>query len=145
MRLFLIIVLCLIGTEIHAQTLLSWADLSNGISWDTPSPETYFPEFQEANFSYKMKGLEGEKVIITGYLLVMDVKRSVYLLSKNPMASCFFCGNGGPETVVDLQFDENPPFEMDELISVQGLLRLNPDDPNACYYKIEKADAVSLR
>ncbi|MEM7382043.1 MAG: hypothetical protein AAF361_12715, partial [Bacteroidota bacterium] len=109
LRLSLFMLLCLIGTGLHAQTVLNWAELSKGISWDTPSPQTIFPEFQEANFSMKMKGLEGEKVIITGFLLVMDAKRSVFLLSKNPMASCFFCGNGGPETVIDLQFDENPP------------------------------------
>ncbi|MEX0361864.1 MAG: hypothetical protein AB3N10_12860, partial [Allomuricauda sp.] len=76
--------------------------------------------------------------------LVLDGTQSVYLLSKNPMASCFFCGNGGPETIMELEFSEKPSFVMDDLLSVSGLLRLNADNPNQCYYRIEKAIALSL-
>ncbi len=61
------------------------------------------------------------------------------------MASCFFCGNGGPETVMDLEFTEKPSFVMDELISVKGTFHLNENDPNACYYRIENADALSFK
>lgn len=145
MRLFLIIVWFCIETDVQGQTFLDWSDLSNGISIEPASPEAIFPGFQKANFSSKMKALESEQVIINGYLLILDGKQSAYLLSKNPMASCFFCGNGGPETVVDLQFSQKPSFAMDELLSVEGILYLNEDDPNACYYRIEKADALSLK
>lgn len=61
------------------------------------------------------------------------------------MASCFFCGNGGPETIVDLWFAQKPSFGMDELISVEGILRLNEQNPNASYYRIEEADATSFK
>ncbi|WP_120714336.1 DUF3299 domain-containing protein [Ulvibacterium marinum] len=145
MRIFLFIVGCWIGLDTNAQTVLGWSDLSEGISWEVPSPENIFPAFQEANFSPKMKALEGKKVVITGYLLVLDSQQSIYLLSKNPMASCFFCGNGGPETVLDLKFVEKPSFVMDELLSVEGILYLNENNPNACYYRIEDADAISFK
>lgn len=92
-----------------------------------------------------MKALEGQQVIITGYLLVLDAEQSVFLLSKNPMASCFFCGNGGPETVLDLQFPQPPSFEMDEVITVEGTFYLNENNPNASYYKIGNADAISFK
>ncbi|WP_299534653.1 hypothetical protein [Ulvibacterium sp.] len=144
MRVPLCILCCWIGITAHAQTILDWSDLSMGISWELPSPENIFPGFQEANFSPEMKALEGKKVVITGYLLILDSKQSVFLLSKNPMASCFFCGNGGPETVVDLIFDQKPSFVMDELLSVEGTLYLNENNPNACYYRIEHADAISF-
>lgn len=145
MRLFLLLILFSTGTHVRSQTVLDWSDLSEGITLERPSKETIFPDFQKASFSDEMKALEGKQVIITGYFLILDDRRSVYLLSQNPMASCFFCGNGGPETVVDLKFDEKPSFVMDELLSVQGILSLNPDNPNACYYKIEKADAISFK
>jgi len=145
MRFFLCLIWIYLGNEAKAQTYLGWSDLSEGISWEQSPPETVFPGFQKATFTSSMKALEGKPVLITGYLLILDGNQSVYLLSKNPMASCFFCGNGGPETVLDLQFVEKPSFEMDELISVQGILRLNQDNPNACYYKLEEADAISFR
>ncbi len=145
LRLSLFMILFWAGTEIRSQAVLDWSDLSEGISWELPAPGAIFPGFQKANFSSEIRALEGKEVIITGYLLILDAQQTVFLLSKNPMASCFFCGNGGPETVVDLQFYEKPPFEMDELLSVRGILRLNRDNPNASYFKIEKADAISFK
>ncbi|SHG68886.1 hypothetical protein [Flagellimonas flava] len=144
MRYFLLIILFWVGNYGNSQTVLEWSDLSKGISWEQSSPEALFPGFQRATFSPKMKNLEGKQVIITGYLLVLDGKQSVYLLSKNPMASCFFCGNGGPETIVDLKFAEKPSFAMDELLSVKGTLHLNENNPNGCYYRIENADTLSF-
>ncbi|MEM9001280.1 MAG: hypothetical protein AAGB24_13530 [Bacteroidota bacterium] len=143
-RFFLLTVFFLIGVVARGQAVLDWFDLSEGISWGQSSPKTIFPGFQKANFSPKMQALEGKKVVITGYLLVLGGNQSIYLLSKNPMASCFFCGNGGPETVVDLKFAQRPSFVMDELLSVEGTLFLNRNNPNGCYYRIENADALSL-
>ena len=145
MRIFLLIILFGVGTQAQGQTVLDWGDLSDGISWVLSSPGDIFAGFQRATFSPELKALEGKQVIITGYLLVLDGKQSVYLLSKNPMASCFFCGNGGPETILDLKFTEKPSFVMDELLSVQGTLHLNGNDPNACYFRIENADAFSVK
>ena len=132
------------GITAHAQTILDWSDLSAGIFWELPSPEAGFAEFQKATFSPEMKTLEGKKVTITGYLLVLGGERIVFLLSKNPMASCFFCGNGGPETILQISFVENTSFQMDDLITVTGVLRLNREDPTRCYYLIEQADAFRL-
>ena len=145
MRVVILLILIAVVNIARGQTVLDWSDLSEGISWEKSSPEPYFPVFQKANFSPKIRALEGEQVIITGYLLVLDGKQSVYLLSKNPMASCFFCGNGGPETIVDLWFAQKPSFTMDALVSVEGVLRLNEHNPNASYYRIEEADATSFK
>jgi len=124
---------------------LSWEDLSEGISWESPTSDTLFPGFQKATFSDRLQALQGKKVTITGYLLVLDGKQAVYLLSKNPMASCFFCGNGGPETVADLRFAKKPSFAMDELLSVEGTLYLNKNNPNASYFRIENANGISFK
>lgn len=132
------------GTNARAQTILDWSDLSKGISWEPYTAEAISPRFQKAAFSSKMEATEGAEVILTGYFLVLDGSQSIYMLSKNPWASCFFCGNGGPETVVGLQFPEKPSFSMDDLLSVKGILRLNRENPEQFYYLIEKADALSL-
>ncbi len=145
MRFFLLIALFWIGTVVQGQTVLRWSDLTEGISWQRPSPEAIFPGFQKATFSPEIKALQGKQVTIVGYILVLDGKQSVYILSRNPMASCFFCGNGGPETLMDVHFAKKPSFVMDELLSVEGTFYLNENDPNACYYRIENADALRLK
>lgn len=127
--------------EAHSQKVLEWTDFERGISWQS---KTNFAVFREAIFSPQLMNLEGKEVIVTGYFLVLDGTQSIYMLSKNPMASCFFCGNGGPETIIELEFTEKPSFKMDDLLSVSGVLRLNRSNPNHCYYRIEEAEAFSL-
>ena len=132
------------GISAQAQTILDWSDLSNGITWEPLQVETTFPGFKKADFTSTMRSLEGNQVTITGYLLNLGGNQSEYLLSKNPMASCFFCGNGGPETILQLSFVDRNSFQMDDLITVTGILRLNGKDPTRCYYLIEQAEAFRL-
>lgn len=136
--------LALISLEIVAQTPLDWSDFESGISWKKGSENSTFPGFIEADFSERLESLEGQRISLIGFLIVLDGAQSVYMLSKNPMAECFFCGNGGPETISQLTFAEKNLFEMDDLISVTGTLRLNRKDPTRCYYLIEDAEAFGL-
>ena len=145
MRFFSFILFFLMLPKGNAQTVLTWEDLSDGIFWESHTPNALIPGFEKATFSAKLRALEGKKITITGYLLVLDGRQSVYLLSKNPMASCFFCGNGGPESVLDLQFAEKTSFKMDELLSVEGTFHMNGTNPNAAYYQIKNANAVSFK
>ena len=51
------------------------------------------------------------------------------ILSKDPMSQCFFCGGGGPESVAEVDFAKDPgAFQVDDLITVRGKLKLNSDD-----------------
>ncbi len=78
-----------------------------------------FPAVLETQF-------EGEEVVISGYLIPIDLEAGKYALSKNPFTSCFFCGNAGPETVMELHFAENPGrFATDEYLMIKGTLQLN--------------------
>ncbi len=144
MRTFILLLVFHIGVTAESQAFIDWYDLSGGIAFNSQSLDDPFQGFSIATFSEELTALEGKEVVLTGYFLRLDSNQSIYMLSKNPMASCFFCGNGGPETVVGLQFLERPSFDMDELLSVRGILRLNKDNPNQYYYRIEKADAFSL-
>lgn len=44
------------------------------------------------------------------------------------MSACFFCGQGGPETAIELQFSNTKNFETDNIVRVTGTLKLNKDD-----------------
>ncbi len=77
-----------------------------------------FPKILEEQF-------EDEVVTIAGYLIPIDVEAQKYALSKNPFSSCFFCGNAGPETVIELRFAEPPGrFVTDQYLMIKGRLKL---------------------
>lgn len=110
-----------------AQTEITWWDLAR-ISYTEKFFPSYGANFLYPKFSEQMKSLEGKKVSITGYFLDIDPSAEMYILSKNPMASCFFCGMGGPETAMEIQFKSKPNFNTDDILLVTGTLKLNADD-----------------
>lgn len=144
MKSWVLFVCLLLSVEIMAQTALDWSDFESGISWKKGSEGSTFPGFLEADFSDRLERLEGKEVSLIGFLIVLDGAQSIYMLSKNPMAECFFCGNGGPETISQINFKGKHSFQMDDLISVTGILRLNRKDPTRCYYLIEQAEAFGI-
>ncbi|MEM1257752.1 MAG: hypothetical protein AAGH81_04430 [Bacteroidota bacterium] len=144
MKSLLFFICLLLSNGIQAQAALDWSDFESGISWKKGSEGSTFPGFLEADFSDRLERLEGKEVSLIGFLIVLDGAQSIYMLSKNPMAECFFCGNGGPETISQVIFKGKQSFQMDDLISVTGILRLNRDDPTRCYYLIEQAEAFGI-
>lgn len=145
MRLFFFIGCFLLMINTYSQASLAWNDLSEGIVLEPTKSKKIIPEFRKAVFSSEMVALEGKEVVLTGYFLILDGAQSTYLLSKNPMASCFFCGNGGPETIVELQFSKKPTYKMDDLLFVVGILELNEDNPDHCYYTMKNADIFRVK
>ncbi|WP_373519555.1 hypothetical protein [Pricia sp.] len=138
----MIVLLVLFFQDAVSQVSLDWEDLAHGVEFKEGNS---IPGFLNATFRKNMAELEGKEVTLNGYFLALDASESAYMLSKNPMASCFFCGNGGPETVVELRFSNPPKFKTDDVLSVAGTLLLNTDDPEHCYYIIEDADAFTLK
>ena len=91
-------------------------------------------------FTKKVKALDGQEVMIEGYILLFDKAGELLALSANPYASCFFCGNASPASVIRLHFeDDDARFAMDEFTKLSGTLRLNYDDPDDFYYILEDA------
>jgi len=45
------------------------------------------------------------------------------------MSQCYFCGGGGPESIVEVNFTKSQSkFQVDDLVTVKGKLKLNADD-----------------
>jgi len=78
-------------------------------------------------FDDKIKSLEGTEITLTGYYLPIEIDKNRIIISKLPYASCFFCGgNVGLESVAEIQFNNKPPrFDLDDLITIKGILKLN--------------------
>jgi len=140
--MFRLITLFLIFTTapVVCQTKITWETLT-----DVRFSRKYFEEVGQhlyyPNFGASVKALEGEQVFITGYMLPMAPEENLFILSKFPFAECFFCGNSGPESIVELQLKPgHPKFRMDELVTIMGRLKLNQDNIDYCNYILEEAE-----
>ena len=124
----ILIVLSILSVSIcFSQQKVTWEDLSK-VEFTEKYLSVYDDYFLYPNFLAPLKALEGKQITISGYFLNVDPEGRIYILSKGPMSSCFFCGIGGPETAIELLFDSKPTFKTDDIISVTGILKLNADD-----------------
>ena len=125
------------------QKLLTWEALSD-VKFTPRFSEELGIEVLEATFGEGIKALNNQQVIIKGFMIPLDPLCTRYVLSKNPMASCFFCGKAGPETVIELRLHPKSirKYSMDEVHSFKGTLRLNEKDWNMLHYIIEEAERI---
>jgi len=116
---------------------LSWKLLSQIKYVKKPSPD--YPEgvmFPVINPT--LKGKNKKPIVMSGFIIPIDNKN--YALSKNVFASCFFCGQAGPETIMGIKF-KNPGMKLktDQYVTLQGTFRYNDNDVDDWIYHIENA------
>ena len=135
----MIIPLLFVAVQGMSQTEITWQTLSNVRFTDKYSEEEeayyYYPHFGSS-----VKALEGKEVYLKGYMLAIEPKKDIYILSRNPFAACFFCGNAGPESIVELKLKPGHKFKMDQVATIKGTLKLNEDDIYQCNYILEDAE-----
>lgn len=141
-KLGLIFVLALSVFAAKAQTIITWEVLK-----DVKFTEEWSEEFQAfymvPQFGNKVKSLDGKVVQIRGYIIPVDVVQDYYVLSANPYSSCFFCGQAGPESVMEIQLKKSyDGLRMDKIVTFKGKLRLNADDIYQLNYVLEDAEVV---
>jgi hypothetical protein len=103
--------------------------------WDLFAKTKFESKFDEKvgeylfypNFASDLKAMEGKEITLVGYYVPFTPEGNTYvILSKYPMSQCFFCGGGGPESVAEVNFSkQSRKFDVDELVTVKGKLRLN--------------------
>ena len=129
-RFFLSLVFVLVMVCLYAQPK---AD-----GWSEFASTKFVPKYNEKskeyftypNFSNGLKALEGKEITIQGFYVPFASEEGNYIiLSKFPMSQCFFCGGAGPESIVEVTFTKPPgKFQVDDLVTVKGKLKLNADD-----------------
>ena len=140
MHKYFILFVFLISKWSFSQTEINWKDLE-----DVEFSDLYIEEIDEyvlyPHFGFDVRELDGKEITLSGYILAIDPDEGYYVLSKGPFASCFFCGAGGPETIVELNLkSEKDSFFMDEFATIRGILKLNADDIYRCVYILEYAE-----
>lgn len=106
--------------------------------------------FEKSSYTFRANGtpvlesipaelnqLDGKEILLSGYLVPIDYSKNLYALSRFPQASCFFCGQAGPETVAELIFSSQPPrLVVDQFVLVRGVLKINRKDSNRLFFQL---------
>jgi hypothetical protein len=140
---FVIVCLLLLlgGVSAFAQSANSvWKDLSE-VTYKIGQDE--FGELYLPVFGDKIKKLAGKVVEADGYIIPFEgmFKPNHIILSSLPLAECFFCGSGGPETVMEVMLTNSIKYTS-KRVRVRGKLTLNDKDPEKLMYILK--DAVLL-
>ncbi|MEO1218620.1 MAG: hypothetical protein AAFY45_34130 [Bacteroidota bacterium] len=122
---------------LHGQENISWKDLQN-LSYEMSYDSAADYMMMTPVYGEDLLRLQGQLVKIRGYILPMDTEGSAYVLSAFPFSSCFFCGGGGKETVVELILTGNKNYRVDQIKTFEGKLKLN-EDPFGLNYILEEA------
>ncbi len=98
-------------------------------------------------FTPMMRALEGKNVTMKGYVIPIEETGDLQtlVLSANPYSMCFFCGNAGPESVMDIQLRNTKSvkrFKKDEKITFRGRLKLNDNNFNYFNFILEGGEWV---
>lgn len=146
MRYFAIVfALCMLNSVAKAQNQLTWQTLR-----DVTYTEKYVEEVESEvlfpKFGSRVKSYEGMEVYISGYMIVLDAKLGIYVLSANTFASCFFCGQAGPESIVELKLKPGfRKYKTDERVTIKGTLKLNDKDIYQLNYILEDAEEFDIK
>lgn len=113
------------------------------VSWETLAQvrlvregATFAPRFEPT-----VQRLSGQRVRVQGFMLPLDDSGSAqahFVLSANPVANCFYCMPGGPESMIEIRATRSLEFSYDP-ITLVGTLELLRDDPMGMYYRIKDA------
>ena len=142
--LFAISIISIVSFQqnVKAQHDITWEVLKD-IQFQEVWSEEFNAVYMVPKFGSKVKSLDGKKIQIRGYVIPVDVLADYYVLSANPYSSCFFCGQAGPESVMEIQLSKQyDGLRMDQIITVQGRLRLNADDILQLTYILEDAVVI---
>lgn len=131
--------LSLFSSELKAQGV--WKSLTE-VTYKIS--EDQFGELYVPVFSDNIQKLEGKEVEADGYIIPFEgmFKPEHIILSSLPLAECFFCGSGGPETVMEVMLT-SPIKYTSKRVKVRGKLTLNTKDPEKLMYILKDARLIS--
>lgn len=138
----LILLLGGLGSTNVVPEAISWEQLR-----DVQFKKKWYPQegviMLYPRFGPTVKVMAGRLISITGYVIPIDLESGQYVVSRNPVATCFFCGAAGPESIIALKFKRLPrKFKTDERQTFSGSLRLNADNIYELNYILENAELL---
>ncbi len=128
---------------LHSQANLSW-DVLSDVSFEQQQLDDSDAYWLVPTFGDIINLYDRQEIVIEGYLIVIDIQDNFCVLSRYPYTSCFFCGGAGPETIVELSFENQlEEVRMDQRVRIQGRLTLNKMDIEHFNYIISDARIIN--
>lgn len=143
-KILLALLHLLAGTAVvSAQTAIDWNLLAD-VKFNQKYSEELGLTYDEAAFGKWVLPFDGKEVKITGFMIPLDGMGVSWVLSRNPNATCFFCGGAGPETVIELELKSSAirKYKLDERRTFKGILRLNRANIDHLTYVLEEAEPL---
>ncbi len=108
------------------------------ISYEQKSEYGYKPQFKP-----KHQRLNAQKIEIQGYMYPLEEGnlQKFFMLSRNPVSSCFFCGGAGPETVIEVNSPQGIKMSQ-KPIHLRGVLKLNTQEPERLFFILNEAEVL---
>ena len=125
--------------SLSAQTGV-WGTLSM-LQYDRNADGTINPE---GKFIPMIQKLEGQEIALRGYMIPLSGKReqSNFMFSAYPYANCFFCGNAGPESIMEVFMKDDKAIQFSErIIELKGVFHFQPGNGEITY-RMEEARLV---
>lgn len=138
--------LCLAAICTRAQQKVSYKGLPSVI-WPKLYNITYqkSDDFDKPLFTKEVKELANRVVVLPGYMVPFEngMKGNHFILSSLPLNACFFCGVGGPETVIEVHLKTSVTYT-EKPVEIKGKLVLNDKDPDKMVYILEEAEFLGV-
>jgi hypothetical protein len=130
------------GSEYKGFPSLTWPNL---YAIDYKKEKDNLGEYERPIFSSAVKALQGKVISLPGYMVPFEsaTEGNHFTLSSTPLNACFFCGVGGPETVIEVHLKKSISYQ-EKPIQVRGVLKLNDKDPDKMIYLLENAEIEGL-
>ena len=90
------------GLSGFSQTIITWEVLKD-VEFEDVLSEEFQAYYMVPKFGKNISSLDGKEIQIRGFVIPVDIVQDYYVLSANPYSSCFFCGQAGPESVMEIQ------------------------------------------
>ncbi len=127
-----------------SQDNVSWDELAD-VEWTEAYDSTTSISLLTADFGPDVLKHKDTEIYMSGYVIPLDALGIQFALSRTNYASCFFCGQAGPETVMDLLVAPGtiPVTKYNNfLLKFKGTLVLKEVNPNGFNYQLINAELV---
>ncbi len=138
------LVICFFGIGIPISGMAQYAD--SGKNWETLADVKYeksqdeYGEIYIPKFGEDVQKMSGKIVSLKGFIIPFEgmFEPDKIIISSLPVASCFFCGGSGPETVAEAHLKQSVKYTA-KPVTVTGRLELNNSDYDKLMYILRDA------
>ncbi len=128
------------------QAILAVGQSSSKENWNTLAKLEFekshdeYGEIYIPKFGPEIKALSGKEIELEGYIIPFEgmFGPQKLIISSVPIASCFFCGGAGPESVAEVYLSESVKYTSKK-VKVTGKLNLNKENSDQLMYILKEA------